>query len=71
LRRLRSLVVEVGTRESPSFSVLPGTRAYVQALDRLGVPHRFIEFEGGHADRTRDRLATAVLPHFARMFAAP
>lgn len=71
LRRLRSLVIEVGTRESPAFSVLPGTRAYVQALYRLGVPHDYVEFDGGHADRTRTRLATAVLPHFARMFAAP
>ncbi|HEX5818227.1 MAG TPA: alpha/beta hydrolase-fold protein [Gemmatimonadales bacterium] len=71
LRRLRSLAIEVGTRESPAFSVLPGTRAYAQALQRLGVPHHYIEFDGGHADRTRTRLATAVLPHFARVFAAP
>ena len=71
LRRLRSLAIEVGTRESPAFSVLPGTRAYVQALDRLGVPHTYVEFDGGHADRTRERLTGAVLPHFARVLAAP
>jgi len=64
LGRLTAFAVDVGRADS---GVVAGTRAYVRALERLGVRPRVEEYDGGHIDRVRERFERVVLPFFARV----
>jgi hypothetical protein len=35
-------------------------------MTRLRIPHMFEEYDGGHADRLRERLESSLLPFFSR-----
>ena len=64
LSRLGAFALDVGRADS---GVVTGVRAYVRAIERLGVGHTLEEYDGGHIDRVRDRFERAVLPFFARV----
>jgi S-formylglutathione hydrolase FrmB len=61
LKKLRAVRFDVGKSDEFS-SILLGCRALSQSLTRLGVPHTFEEYEGGHNDRIWARLWSKVLP---------
>lgn len=62
-RSLLSLTVEFG-REDPISSVPTGSTALSRRLTEARVPHRLLEYDGGHIDRVRDRFERHVLPFF-------
>lgn len=46
LRSLRALYIDVGDRDE--YNIQFGTRRFVRKLEKLGVRHHFVEFEGTH-----------------------
>lgn len=67
-KALCSIGLEAGAQDEIS-NVPAGSRAFSDALNRAGIMHTYVEFPGGHVDRTRDRFERAVLPFFARVLA--
>jgi enterochelin esterase-like enzyme len=61
LRRLRGIRFGFGNAES---GIKEG-RAVSEALTKLGIPHVFEKYSGGHADNLNGRVETKVLPFFA------
>jgi S-formylglutathione hydrolase len=59
LARLK-LAFDMGTADR----MLPQCRMMHQALNELGVPHTFEEYQGDHASHLRERLHDRVLPFF-------
>lgn len=68
-RRLCGIALDAGLQDQIT-SVTAGARAFSQALDRHGIAHAFTTYAGTHTDHTRERFETAMLPFFARAFAA-
>ena len=58
-----SLAFDMGTADR----MLPQCQMVHQALERLGVPHSFEEFQGDHASQMRERLQDKVLPYFSKV----
>ena len=61
LRRLR-IAFDIGLQDR----LLEANRQFRDALKRNGVEHTYEEFEGGHTDKTRERIGTRTLPFFSR-----
>lgn len=61
LRRLH-IAFDIGTQDR----LLEANRQFRDALKRSGVEHTYEEFEGGHTDKTRERIGTKMLPFFSR-----
>lgn len=61
LRRLR-IAFDIGTQDR----LLDANRQFRDALKRNRVEHTYEEFEGGHTDKTRERIGTKMLPFFSR-----
>ena len=61
LRRLR-IAFDIGLQDR----LLEANRQFRDALKRNGVEHIYEEFEGGHTDKTRERIGTRTLPFFSR-----
>lgn len=61
LRRLH-IAFDIGTQDR----LLEANRQLRDALKRSGVEHTYEEFEGGHTDKTRERIGTKILPFFTR-----
>jgi len=59
LSRLK-LAFDMGTADR----MLPQCRMMHQALEKLGLPHTFEEFQGDHVSQMRERLHDKVLPFF-------
>jgi S-formylglutathione hydrolase FrmB len=65
LRRLHAIAISAGTREP---QLLDSNRRFAEALKRNNIDHTFEVFEGGHTDKTRERIETSILPFFSRIF---
>ena len=63
LRLLRGIAVSAGTQEVP---LQNSNRRFVEALKRNKIEPIFEVFEGGHTDKTRERIETSILPFFSR-----
>ena len=63
LRRLRAIGFDVGRQDQYRFIPIT-TRTLARELTRLGVRHRFEEYEGDHASRRGERMVSRVLPFF-------
>jgi S-formylglutathione hydrolase len=61
LRRLH-IAFDIGTQDR----LLEANRLFAEALKRNRVEHNYEEFEGGHTDKTRERIKTRMLPFFSR-----
>lgn len=66
LKSMRSIGMDVGERDF----VRPDARAMHEELLKLGIPHRWEEYDGDHMDRVPGRFGAVVLPFFADAFAA-
>lgn len=64
LRRLR-IAFDIGLQDR----LLEANRQFRDALKRNGIEHTYEEFEGGHTDKTRERIGTKMLPFFSQMLA--
>lgn len=62
LRRLH-IAFDIGTQDR----LLESNRQFRDALKRNRVEHTYEEFEGGHTDKTRERIGTKTLPFMSRM----
>ena len=65
LRRLR-ITFDIGTQDR----LLESNRQFRDALKRNRIQHTYEEFEGGHTDKTRERIGTRTLPFMSRMLVA-
>lgn len=63
LRRLRGIAFSAGTQEVP---LQDSNRQFADALKRNRIDHTFEVFDGGHTDKTRERIETSMLPFFSR-----
>ena len=63
LRRLRGIAISAGTQE---VTLQNSNRRFAEALKRNQIEHTFEVFEGGHTDKTRERIETSILPFFSR-----
>jgi enterochelin esterase-like enzyme len=61
LARLK-LAFEMGTADR----MLPQAQMLHQALDQLGLPHTYEEYQGDHISHVRERLHDRVLPFFSK-----
>ncbi len=61
LRRLH-IAFDIGTQDR----LIESNRQFREALKRNRVEHTYEEFEGGHTDKTRERIGTKILPFFSR-----
>ncbi len=69
LRELRGLALDVGQNDQFPH-IPPGTAAFSRRLSELGIPHVFELYDGDHRNRLRQRLASKMLPFFARHLSA-
>lgn len=65
LRRLH-IAFDIGTQDR----LLESNRQFRDALKRNRIEHTYEEFEGGHTDKTRERVGTKILPFFSRVLVA-
>jgi enterochelin esterase-like enzyme len=56
------LAMDMGTADR----LLPQVRMVHQALDRLGLPHTYEEYQGDHVSQMRERWHDRVLPFFSK-----
>ena len=63
LRRLRGIAFDSGTQEPGNQNA---NRQFAEALKRNRIRHTFEVFDGGHTDKTRERIETSMLPFFSR-----
>lgn len=61
LRRLH-IAFDIGLQDR----LLESNRQFRDALKRNRIKHTYEEFEGGHTDKTRERIGTKMLPFFSR-----
>ena len=61
LARLK-LAFDMGTADR----MLPQGRLVHQALERLGIPHTYEEYQGDHISQLRERLQDRVLPFMSQ-----
>jgi enterochelin esterase-like enzyme len=62
--KLKAIVVEAGAGE-PDEGIVDGCKRLSDRLDEVGVPHRLIQFDGGHEDQLRRRIEEHMLPFFS------
>ena len=67
LQRLYAIALDAGTRDT----LLASNRQLHETMTRLRIPHYYEEYDGGHVDKMRERIATRVLPFFSRNLTAP
>jgi enterochelin esterase-like enzyme len=68
LLALRGLVIDVGTNDE--YAWIPAGAEYLhEQLDRVGVPHQFERYEGGHGP-VGPRAGAVMLPFFAEVLEA-
>ncbi|MFT4028303.1 MAG: alpha/beta fold hydrolase [Protaetiibacter sp.] len=58
LARLRSILLDTGDRDE--YAAQLGQRVLAERLVELGIPHRAVEFPGGHSTHTHERVALAI-----------
>ena len=62
LNRL-DVAFDIGTQDR----LLEANRQFRDALKRNRIEHTYEEFEGGHTDKTRERIGTKILPFMSRV----
>lgn len=67
LLQLRGLYFDVGTNDEYPW-IVRGARYFSKELDAAGVPHTFMEFDGTHTNKTKDRFENHLLPFFSENF---
>ncbi|MBK8015259.1 MAG: hypothetical protein IPK20_00230 [Betaproteobacteria bacterium] len=68
LRRLSAITIDVGENDAHAW-IPAGCRYVSELLTKAGVTNQLVVFPGGHEDRLRERLETALLPALSRCFA--
>jgi S-formylglutathione hydrolase FrmB len=63
LQQLRAIAFDGGTGDS--FTV--GSQYFSDALTQIKVKHSFEIFDGGHNDKTNERIQTKILPYFSEI----
>jgi len=67
LKKYYAIAIEVGTKDT----LLGSNQQLHDAMTRLGIPHRYEEYDGDHTNRVRERIERSVLPFFSRHLVAP
>jgi S-formylglutathione hydrolase len=66
LRTLRGIGAEAGDQDQ--FPHIPRTvREFADSLERLGIPHTYTTFKGGHEDQLPERVTGVMLPFMGRV----
>jgi S-formylglutathione hydrolase FrmB len=69
LKRLRAIGFDTGSSDEFA-DVVAGARALSAELGRLGIAHRFEEYDGNHSNRVRERMRNQLLPFVSRIIGA-
>ena len=64
LMQLKAIQFDVGTNDSDA-GFITGNRNFSQALNDLGIPHTFEEYDGDHTNKLAERIETKLLPFFS------
>jgi enterochelin esterase-like enzyme len=67
LRRYYAVAIDIGTKDT----LIASNRRLHDAMTRLRIPHYYEEYEGEHADKVSERVATRLLPFFSKNLTAP
>ena len=67
LSQLRGFKFDAGSESV--FDNVPPMQAFSNTLTDLGISHEFEVFDGGHTDRARARMESAILPFFSEVLA--
>jgi S-formylglutathione hydrolase len=62
--KLKSLTIDIGVNDHYQW-IVQGSRYFAQLLQRANIPHEFVEHDGGHEDRLRERVENFLLPFFS------
>ena len=66
---LKGLIVDVGMNDYYQW-IVQGSRHFAQLLEKADIPHAFVEHDGGHEDRLRERVENHLLPFFSERLVA-
>lgn len=66
LKQYRRIMMDAGLQDPISNS---GTRLTHEAMDRVGVPHEYVTYEGDHMNKVPERFEKIVVPFFAKELA--
>jgi S-formylglutathione hydrolase FrmB len=69
LKRLAAIGFDTGSSDEFA-DVVEGARALSAELGRLGIAHRFEEYDGNHSNRVRERVRNQLLPFVSRIIGA-
>ena len=61
LQQFRGIRIDCGRADF----LIGENRVFAQALSDAGIPHDFIEYQGNHTNRVRQRMGEHVLPYFS------
>jgi len=70
LMRLHGIVIDYGSEDSYEW-IPEGSEYLSKQLFEAGIPNNIYKFEGGHSDKTHERLLTVMLPFFSSVLVSP
>lgn len=65
-KKRSTILIDCGEQDEP---LLESNQAFSKRANQLGIKHRFETFEGGHHDKTMQRLTEVGLPFLSKSFA--
>src|SRR5512139_1401083 len=65
MKSFRSILMDIGTADR----LITGNIALHEMMQRLGIAHEYLTYDGDHTNRIPERFEKQVLPYFARQLA--
>ena len=65
MKDFKSIMMDIGTADR----LIAGNIALHETMDRLGIAHEYVTYDGDHTNRIPERFEKRVLPYFARQLA--
>jgi len=65
MKSFRSIMMDIGTADR----LIAGNLALHEMMQRLGIAHDYVTYDGDHTNRIPERFEKQVLPYFARQLA--
>jgi S-formylglutathione hydrolase FrmB len=65
MKSFKSIMMDIGTADR----LITGNIALHENMNRLGIAHEYVTYDGDHTNRIPERFEKLVLPYFARQLA--
>jgi enterochelin esterase-like enzyme len=65
MKSFKSIMMDIGTSDR----LITGNLALHEMMNRLGIAHEYVTYDGDHTNRIPERFEKQVLPYFARQLA--